>query len=137
YVMPLHLIYTLSLHDALPIYKYSALICGPGDVVIGIISIDSDLSVYQCRFDATVLVIALDVESGAEYPYFDVLNVHDKRARRVRGHIEEGLALQVYFTIAPVHEVACILNLGVSVEPNLGRSEEHTSELQSRENLVC
>src|SRR5690606_41561095 len=37
-----------------------------------------------------------------------------------------------------VHHFACLAGYGAeAINPYLARSEEHTSELQSRENLVC
>src|SRR5690606_41821925 len=39
--------------------------------------------------------------------------------------------------VLPVQDPVALLELGLDALAILGRSEEHTSELQSRENLVC
>src|SRR5690606_41880606 len=95
YVTAVANLYTLSLHDALPIYRQrlgavAGLGIGHGDGA-------EQLGIF--------LAVRLDL----------------------------GQQLQGFLMIAFLRQGAGALCLGM--DP--GRSEEHTSELQSRENLVC
>src|SRR5207302_2999548 len=98
----LSLIYTLSLHDALPI---SSRDFHPGSRNVG-----EAVGVVGCLIDCVGEILAdlvpIHVDRGDKVDVTDVIaaevDVHDS------GHAVAGL-----------------------------RSEEHTSELQSRENLVC
>src|SRR5690606_39665940 len=78
-------LYTLSLHDALPIFIESLWDAGAGGVILGCTELE-----------------LLVKQSDVEIPVFASTSLHVKAA------IDRAL-----------------------------RSEEHTSELQSRENLVC
>src|SRR5207302_3007484 len=86
-------IYTLSLHDALPISQRDLVEPRDGGVD-----------------DAEAIFAALHLEVG----FVEAVD-HDRVA-------QEAIGLE---------DVECELAMGVP------RSEEHTSELQSRENLVC
>src|SRR5690606_40294059 len=99
YVTALSYIYTLSLHDALPILR-----CGIGQRRFG--RCQGALGIQAVEVgQATFLIQAARIVRGA--------------AGRI-ARIAQGLvALQVVGVVAQQ------------------RSEEHTSELQSRENLVC
>src|SRR3712207_6917393 len=70
----------------------------------------------------------------------------DPHGRRLRSAAGWTLALHVHHRPAsaayacagvPAHEPAALLARGVSDLPRPRRSEEHTSELQSRQYLVC
>src|SRR5690606_41589615 len=89
-------IYTLSLHDALPIYPQQVL-----------------------------LVLAPEIAPGLD-PFLgsEVLNlVHSSRDFKTLNEIHRFPECDYVYLIDLDHDVL--------------RSEEHTSELQSRENLVC
>src|SRR5690606_39846241 len=88
-------LFTLSLHDALPICRIEAILDG-GETTVGIESTVLDLSVDRPRILRPGAVSAAEIE--------EVIGP----VERLAGGAEEAL-----------------------------RSEEHTSELQSRENLVC
>src|SRR5690606_41750467 len=79
------------------------------------------------RLDHHVHALAEHVELGVGHQDGDL-------HQRVGHRIESG-----HLTIDP-HEVLCCCCHGPTVAPRpvvVCRSEEHTSELQSRENLVC
>src|SRR5690606_39886437 len=88
-------IYTLSLHDALPIY-------------------------YAKTHNKKVHFLGLVSDGG------------------VHSHIQHLFGLLEAARNQEVHQVFVhAFTDGRDVDPQSGRSEEHTSELQSRENLVC
>src|SRR5690606_41657575 len=92
---PTTALYTLSLHDALPIWAASRL----------------------ARDDESAAAAA-----GARFDHVQVPERPDRESRAVAVRREQRGALAA--------GVAGAVRVGV-------RSEEHTSELQSRENLVC
>src|SRR3712207_7100952 len=99
-------IYTLSLHDALPISVYI-----PGEIR------DSGYARVQLeQIDIARRIIA-------KYPEAFELATSEADIRRAfaRGRIGSLLGMEG----------------GHAIENSLGRSEEHTSELQSRQYLVC
>src|SRR5690606_40320482 len=89
-------LYTLSLHDALPILT-EVLVTAPfpEELIEKIRAVSPDIELEQIR-----------LENG-EWPADKVTNA------------------EVYYAVSAVPH------------PEQARSEEHTSELQSRENLVC
>src|SRR5207302_11363644 len=93
-------IYTLSLHDALPISQLP----------------------QRASFSAAIATldqVAANVSAA-------------DRDHSSRGHISRGLG-----QASPCSpHVFCARSFGAG-QGRAGRSEEHTSELQSRENLVC
>src|SRR5690606_41496541 len=93
-------IYTLSLHDALPIFEETE----------------------RCEQDDMTLV------------YFDM--VSDTKYYKMRYWIIPATATRVatLMLVLPENETRNLEKYAGRLVP---RSEEHTSELQSRENLVC
>src|SRR5690606_42116018 len=92
-------IYSLSLHDALPIYS---IVLSPFATIV---SVDLVNQIHDQGYITYVYQYVIRSESGQERSY-----THNVSER----------TLQI-----------------VNYYKNNNRSEEHTSELQSRENLVC
>src|SRR5690606_42010010 len=92
-------IYTLSLHDALPI----------------------------CLVQASVLEI---------HPWGSTV-ADVERADRMIFDLDPGPGLSWGDVIAAASELRDLLRETGNLESFVKRSEEHTSELQSRENIVC
>src|SRR5690606_41906458 len=88
---PTH-IYTLSLHDALPIFE-------------------TPLSAYLKLANGPYTYLLESVQGGETWGRYSIIGLGSRTVLTVRNDV-------------------------VTVRDN-GRSEEHTSELQSRENLVC
>src|SRR5690606_40983121 len=71
------------------------------------------------------------------------VDMNDRALRNIvigLGGPADGVPRQDGFMITAASEVMaifCLANERENLERRLGRSEEHTSELQSRENLVC
>src|SRR5690606_42071816 len=61
--------------------------------------------------------------------------LHDPPCCRVRLHGLSGIPTFIEGFQSRRRLVRCCI--GGNLQPNIFRSEEHTSELQSRENLVC
>src|SRR5690606_42029185 len=95
-------VYTLSLHDALPIYDRGVLAHSDGDAVL------------HALCDAMLGALALG-DIGVHFPPSDA-RWKGADSRVFVRHCRELLGARGW---------------------QVGRSEEHTSELQSRENLVC
>src|SRR5439155_4015046 len=95
-------LYTLSLHDALPIYLNKSL--GTRHrAAIGLTE------------ETDAVVVAVSEETGAiSYAY--------------KGQLTRGLSLE---------ELRALIGLCKRRKSRRSRSEEHTSELQSRGHLVC
>src|SRR5690606_39761273 len=91
---PTTAIYTLSLHDALPIYYANA---------------------------------AADIEYQFPFGFKELEGIHSRTDFDLKSHQElSGKKLQYFDPETNENYIPYVL-----------RSEEHTSELQSRENLVC
>src|SRR5690606_42110199 len=95
-------LYTLSLHDALPICKLTLTIRYPADIPLALRRIRETAGWLNIREESGHLTMSLP-------PYV---------VRRLRVSDSERAAMNMKARLS-------------------GRSEEHTSELQSRENLVC
>src|SRR5206468_9283251 len=100
---PTTVIYTLSLHDALPIYR--------DDVAVGVLEPGG----------VTPALVGHDSVDGLEIAEVVVLELH--------AAVPQPLHLGGHVADEPVHD-RVLRRAG-------GRSEEHTSELQSRSDLVC
>src|SRR5690606_39704082 len=61
---------------------------------------------------------------------FDAFSRHEERLRALSLRPSAYVRRQIRFTPYPTEDVGWVI-------AQAGRSEEHTSELQSRENLVC
>src|SRR5690606_40245879 len=94
--------YTLSLHDALPIFAPERRQCHPREVLVGV----------RRLFTSIGVTLGTQLTDGGCHPRLIVDQARD-----------------LHKTFKRIHK--CI---SASAK---GRSEEHTSELQSRENLVC
>src|SRR5690606_39821452 len=92
-------------------------------------------------------VLFIDIETIAAYPAYEQMperlqQLWDKRADviRKRAEFESWSNQDLYYEQAGISaefgRIACIAFGGVFFNEK-NRSEEHTSELQSRENLVC
>src|SRR5690606_39942072 len=100
---PTTALYSLSLHDALPIY----------DGTVGAECVDAGTAQrVRCPLDLTVEDVALRRGQPGEL---------DQRGQ----------------SLLPRHPRQLELSAVVVRQVQPSRSEEHTSELQSRENLVC
>src|SRR5690606_41963073 len=88
-------IYTLSLHDALPIFA-------------------ADLDAIDLAAPELHVHVELDGEAAVGAPVLELVEIGDQR----------GGAVELHLAAVGAGDVEV-------------RSEEHTSELQSRENLVC
>src|SRR5690606_41870467 len=94
-------IYTLSLHDALPI-------CGGHIFVVALL-----------QFLKMLAAVADKVEGIGVGAHQSIKRI--------------GLKVKV----VQIRAVAIVVDVDAEIFQLLNRSEEHTSELQSRENLVC
>src|SRR5690606_40318840 len=93
--------FSLSLHDALPIYSVRRLL-----VMVSIVKLESLFTICRSYGDLNVL---------------DRICIVSEESIRIN-----GILTICWIQLLHLPEVLCQL-----------RSEEHTSELQSRENLVC
>src|SRR5690606_42158753 len=117
-------IYTLSLHDALPIYVRNI-------TDVGHLVDDADAGEDKIEKRARLEKIE-PMEIVQKYTN----NFHDvtKLFNLISPNIEPTATGHIIEQIEMIQE---IINNGYAYEVNGSRSEEHTSELQSRENLVC
>src|SRR5690606_40852387 len=99
----------------------------------------TDTTVLSCHMDRLCLLLFLD---DAATPEIYTLSLHDAlpiySAAAIRGNLQgeqlDGRQASAPFSCA-TH--GCSSGNAVGGDVRGGRSEEHTSELQSRENLVC
>src|SRR5690606_41580408 len=80
---------------------------------------------------------------GALFPYATLFRSYIACAKKVwwlflqKWLPTNGCIAQVLINSAILRKIGFVANSAPSVNKSLIRSEEHTSELQSRENLVC
>src|SRR5690606_41433346 len=95
---------------------------------IATLSLHDALPILMARFNR---ILAIDPDAGTARVQPGVRNLAISQAAAPFG---------LYYAPDPSSQIAC--SIGGNVAENAGgvhclRSEEHTSELQSRENLVC
>src|SRR3712207_7818093 len=119
-------IYTLSLHDALPIFRVRLRTPrGPAEVVNGLS--------YTVGRGETVAVVG-ESGSGKSVSVLALLGLLPARVATVTG--SERLDGEDLLTMSP-ERLREVRGPGVGMVFQDPRSEEHTSELQSRQYLVC